>query len=879
MLTVAVRIRPESISHNDSDSEDDNKSHDTDIPRSIEVFEEPANYVRINNEFNLYFDTVLGANSFQSDVFSSIIRDRANDLLNGKNSCILSYGARSAGKSYSMFGKLHDRNAVSHLGMLPRSISYVIEKLRSKSHLDWNLFISFGSVSGETISDLISHENTKHIHLKRNKKSNEYYLKNLTQIKIRKISSFLKHLHLAEEHRDKYHRAAEHMFAVIKLNVYRENRTKKISSTVMNFIDCAAYDASNEELNFSFIQLNALMTRCAKKNDLHIDARESVLTKLLYPIRRANSDGKLLVLICATLDRSLAAETMATLRFGNLPTIDPFILGMMEKQRHKMKKLEAKSKGYKSKYKELKQEQEEPEEDDHDHDLREIIARLEGENAALRENENKYCLLESEYELMKLDYASNKKELNTQKNHNFWLMEDYNELKLKLGRKTSDSINGDTDEDKMTQLLSEMRVLREAAAEHDLATKKYETEINELETELAERDDQISELHKELRAKEEMIATDRKMYEKSEKQQNGENDEECALVERLRAKKRKLEEKVINLRTDKAKQIVAHNQELHALQSQMNAVSRERNNLIVIRKWSKLVHERKLIAASENMQRATKKMKQNYTQNSEFRDQMFLLRKMADKKLQSIDAPHSEFEKEMIGALPTNLKRIHQVMDRLTNKLIVKNAQIDELHRKLNGTRRSSSSSTVGSIVIADNLYSPSTAEKITAAYQSNDLSAQSIDIVEEANYLNKQYSIATEANHNYNSKNNEYELKEKQLRFLKDSALSVVFHANENANNTRIKLNIAMSPCDVYEEMCPHQHKKIGSSSLIISPNQKKQPIVIPSNCMHMSFWQLCVEFGIFDLINFNFCHTRKNNYDDPNEDAEEDDDIVYSP
>ena len=248
-----------------------------------------------------------------------------------------------------MFGKLENKNAVSHLGILPRTISYIIEKLQAfytnhnnQKAMDWNLFISFGNVYNDKIYDLIDTTNSKNIHLKKNKKTNEYYLKNLTQIKIKKISSFLKNMHLAYENRKYYnndkninghsskkrkHRKSSrakpptplfnnnesndhfsrcHMFALIKLNVYTikgideygNKQKQKISSTILNFIDCASYPQINynptsevdrtdyQLLNFSFIQLNALMTRIAKKNDLTIDNRESVLTKLLYPIRQ-----------------------------------------------------------------------------------------------------------------------------------------------------------------------------------------------------------------------------------------------------------------------------------------------------------------------------------------------------------------------------------------------------------------------------------------------------------------------------------------------------------------------------------------------------------------------------------------------------------------
>ena len=76
-----------------------------------------------------------------------------------------------------MFGKLENKNAVSHLGILPRTISYIIEKLQAfynngsnhsnQNAMDWNLFISFGNVYNDKIYDLIDTQNSKNIHLKK----------------------------------------------------------------------------------------------------------------------------------------------------------------------------------------------------------------------------------------------------------------------------------------------------------------------------------------------------------------------------------------------------------------------------------------------------------------------------------------------------------------------------------------------------------------------------------------------------------------------------------------------------------------------------------------------------------------------------------------
>ena len=113
MLTVAVRFRPQTSDSHNIDPYDDEKkelvedeaenksNHNDDHENNptLDVFGSPSNYIRINNEFNLYFDHVLDHQSFQDDVFTKSVRDKANDFLNGNNCCILTYGAKSSGKS------------------------------------------------------------------------------------------------------------------------------------------------------------------------------------------------------------------------------------------------------------------------------------------------------------------------------------------------------------------------------------------------------------------------------------------------------------------------------------------------------------------------------------------------------------------------------------------------------------------------------------------------------------------------------------------------------------------------------------------------------------------------------------------------------------
>lgn len=89
------------------------------------------NFVRINNDFNLHFDNVLGAQASQEVVYSSL-HNICDDFLVGNNCALLTYGVEGSGKTYTMFGTgdEHKRaNGVIHLGIVPRVFSYVLEKL------------------------------------------------------------------------------------------------------------------------------------------------------------------------------------------------------------------------------------------------------------------------------------------------------------------------------------------------------------------------------------------------------------------------------------------------------------------------------------------------------------------------------------------------------------------------------------------------------------------------------------------------------------------------------------------------------------------------------------------------------------------------------
>lgn len=75
----------------------------------------------------------------------------AIDFLSGHNCALVCYGTHKSGKSYTMFGRLENKNAFFHLGIMPRMMTYIINKLEyhdidHEHSLDWNCIISFAEI-------------------------------------------------------------------------------------------------------------------------------------------------------------------------------------------------------------------------------------------------------------------------------------------------------------------------------------------------------------------------------------------------------------------------------------------------------------------------------------------------------------------------------------------------------------------------------------------------------------------------------------------------------------------------------------------------------------------------------------------------------------
>ncbi|ETO11214.1 WD domain, G-beta repeat domain containing protein, partial [Reticulomyxa filosa] len=203
------------------------------------------NYVRVDDEFNLYYTNVLPIKAKQEDVFDAV-QPLISDFFDGKNCCVIAHGAPASGKTYTnkdyktttkkkkkkkVFGTGDEhtrKNGVIHLGLLPRFVSSVLDQLSQLERQNHGVFsysvdCSFAELYNvicpfkkhiltigekkkkkkktDKAIDLLNLKNRDTVTLLPRKNDEGYEWYNLTKVSIRQISDLLKYMHTSFNNR------------------------------------------------------------------------------------------------------------------------------------------------------------------------------------------------------------------------------------------------------------------------------------------------------------------------------------------------------------------------------------------------------------------------------------------------------------------------------------------------------------------------------------------------------------------------------------------------------------------------------------------------------------------------------------------------------
>lgn len=113
---------------------------------------EPQVNVR-NSEKAFTYNYVFGPDSSQSLVYDTAVRSLVWQLFKGYNVTILAYGQTGSGKTYSM-GTCY--NGVGEMGIIPRAISDIFEKIARTNEKDFKVTASFIELYKEQLFDLMA---------------------------------------------------------------------------------------------------------------------------------------------------------------------------------------------------------------------------------------------------------------------------------------------------------------------------------------------------------------------------------------------------------------------------------------------------------------------------------------------------------------------------------------------------------------------------------------------------------------------------------------------------------------------------------------------------------------------------------------------------
>jgi len=174
-IITILRIRPESEKEKEYSNIDIIKIENSTSmklvsPTEYNAFIDGTKYLKdekglevtATKEYNYKFNYILGQNSQQNDVYKYSASFLVNNIFEGFNSTLFTYGSTGSGKTYTMMGT--DNNP----GLIFRSINQILNIMESNGiNSQYDLQITYFEIYNENIYDLLSEEDKNNAKLKK----------------------------------------------------------------------------------------------------------------------------------------------------------------------------------------------------------------------------------------------------------------------------------------------------------------------------------------------------------------------------------------------------------------------------------------------------------------------------------------------------------------------------------------------------------------------------------------------------------------------------------------------------------------------------------------------------------------------------------------
>uniref|UniRef100_A0AAR2KGS5 Kinesin-like protein n=1 Tax=Pygocentrus nattereri TaxID=42514 RepID=A0AAR2KGS5_PYGNA len=291
----------------------------------------------INNKRESYrfrFQKVFDQVTKQEEIFETIAKPVADNVLAGYNGTVFAYGQTGSGKTFTITG---GAERYSDRGIIPRTLSYLYQHFSQDSNMVYTTHISYLEIYNEVGYDLLDprHEASKLEDLPKvaimEDPDQNIHLKNLSLQPSANEEEALNLLFLGDTNRmiaeTPMNQASTRSHCIFTIHLCsREPGSATLRRSKLHLVDLAGSERVGKTgvggqilteakyINLSLHYLEQVITALSEKNRSHIPYRNSMMTSVL----RDSLGGNCMTTMIATVsvDKRNVDESISTCRFA-----------------------------------------------------------------------------------------------------------------------------------------------------------------------------------------------------------------------------------------------------------------------------------------------------------------------------------------------------------------------------------------------------------------------------------------------------------------------------------------------------------------------------------------------------------------------------------
>lgn len=280
------------------------------------------------------YNYVFAPEDTQEMIYENAIKTMVLKLFSGYNVTILAYGQTGSGKTHTM-GTTFDGNVNDEMGVIPRAVGEIFEKIAAMTDDDFTVQCSFVELYQERLYDLLSKNSREQSVVDIREIDSKIVIPNLTETSVQTIKETFDCLMQGSSDRavgaTAMNAQSSRSHAIFTITVQKTPKDNPASATIAKFhlVDLAGSERSKKtmtvgeqfkegvKINQGLLALGNVISALGadKQTNGHVGYRDSKLTRLLQDSLGGNS--MTLMIACVSPADYNCEETIGTLQYAD----------------------------------------------------------------------------------------------------------------------------------------------------------------------------------------------------------------------------------------------------------------------------------------------------------------------------------------------------------------------------------------------------------------------------------------------------------------------------------------------------------------------------------------------------------------------------------